>query len=224
MKKKIIFLFLIALMIGIAGYFQLRGYKKNDSFLVDNLLVASNIEKMTGIGDSEQSEKYREPISNYSGRINKKPFGIYIDRDNSPVQPERFSGYHTGADFEANPDEINLEITIKSLAPGRIILKQWVSGYGGVVVELVTIKNKQYTVIYGHLNLASINKKSGDELATGETLGILGNDKSNDTDGERKHLHLGIHKGSEIDLRGYVNKKEDLSAWIDPQSVLGTDF
>lgn len=35
----------------------------------------------------------------------------------------------------------------------------------------------------------------------------LGNGYSSDTDGERKHLHLGIHLGEVVDIRGYVQKK-----------------
>jgi hypothetical protein len=32
--------------------------------------------------------------------LQKKPFGIYITPENSPVQPENFTGYHTGIDVE----------------------------------------------------------------------------------------------------------------------------
>jgi len=49
---------------------------------------------------------------------------------------------------------------------------------------------------------------------------VLGDHESAETDGERKHLHFGIHKGSDIDMRGYVAIEEELENWIDPQTVI----
>lgn len=43
------------------------------------------------------------PLTDAAARITKKPFGIFITPQNSPVQPERFSGFHTGTDFEILP-------------------------------------------------------------------------------------------------------------------------
>ncbi|MCX6797789.1 MAG: hypothetical protein NTX66_01025 [Candidatus Falkowbacteria bacterium] len=75
--------------------------------------------------------------------------------------------------------------------------------------------NKQtVTIIYGHLKLASIKPALGDQLEAGENFAILGQGYSVETDGERKHLHLGIHKGVSISLLGYVSKSADLSAWL----------
>jgi hypothetical protein len=48
-------------------------------------------------------------------------------------------------------------------------------------------------------------------------LGILGKGYSGETNGERKHLHLGFHKGNGINLLGYVNTQEQLiDGWLDP--------
>jgi hypothetical protein len=77
------------------------------------------------------------------------------------------------------------------------------------------LDNNPITVVYGHLELASITAKINDALNAGDTLGILGKDKSMETDGERKHLHLSVHKGSAINIRGYVSSKNQLSEWID---------
>src|SRR5579871_4518385 len=41
-----------------------------------------------------------EPAKDFLQRVTKKPFGIYVTPTDSPVQPERFTGYHTGADGE----------------------------------------------------------------------------------------------------------------------------
>jgi hypothetical protein len=35
------------------------------------------------------------PLDRASGRVTKKPFGIFVTPQNSPVQPERFRGFHT---------------------------------------------------------------------------------------------------------------------------------
>jgi len=56
----------------------------------------------------------------------------------------------------------------------------------------------------------------GAKIARGEEIGILGDAYSAETDAERKHLHLGFHTGSAIELRGYVQARAELAAWMDP--------
>ena len=156
------------------------------------------------------------PLPSAALRVTKKPFGIYITPQNSPIQPEKFRGYHTGADFEIFPTELNAAVPVSAICDGKLILKEYASGYGGVAVEACTLNNAPVTVIYGHLKLASIGAKVGDKLSASEALGILGANKSVETDGERKHLHLGIHKGAGINILGYVQSKAALADWIDP--------
>lgn len=156
------------------------------------------------------------PLNNPDERITKKGFGILITSQDSPVQPERFSGYHTGVDFEVFPEELNKEVPVKAVCDGEIISKQTAGGYGGLLIQSCSLENKPVTVVYGHLSIESIPKKDGDKIEKGEVVGNLGADKSIETDNERKHLHLSIHKGSEINIRGYVQNKTDLSNWIDP--------
>jgi hypothetical protein len=165
-------------------------------------------------------KNFAYPIDRAKERIIKKPFGIFITPQNSPVQPERFSGYHTGTDFETFPEEQNIDIPIYAISKGKIIEKQWVSGYGGVLVESAMINNEPVTIIYGHLNLDSINKKTGDNLGVGKQIGVLGKGYSQQTDGERKHLHLGIHKGAGVNVKGYVQNKTQLNDWIDSSLIL----
>jgi murein DD-endopeptidase MepM/ murein hydrolase activator NlpD len=156
------------------------------------------------------------PLDRPKDRITKKTFGMYITPKTSPVQPERFMGYHTGVDFEIFPNELNSEVPVRAVCSGKLVLKKTASGYGGVAVEECILNKEPITIIYGHLKLASVNKKSGDIIKAGEVLGVLGADKSAETDGERKHLHLGFHKGTAINIRGYVSIKSDLSGWLDP--------
>lgn len=155
------------------------------------------------------------PIDNAKARITKKPFGIYITPQNSPVQPEKFTGFHTGTDFETTSDELNKEIPIFAVSDGKILEKKIVSGYGGVIVQSGIISDQKVTILYGHINISQSAFNVGDQLSQGQKLAILGDNQSYYTGEERKHLHLGIHKGEEIDYRGYVGNQSELSQWID---------
>lgn len=157
-------------------------------------------------------------------RITKKPFGIHIgDPQASPVQPERFRGYHTGADFEAFPDEADIDVPVRTICTGELLMKRFASGYGGVAVQGCTLDEQPVTVVYGHLRLSSIGASVGDTLQAGDTLGVLGTGYSEETDDERKHLHLGIHRGTAVNILGYVASEQALGQWIDPcRFVCGT--
>ncbi len=160
------------------------------------------------------------PISDALSRVTKKPFGIYVSPGHSPVSPERFTGYHTGADFETTPAEQNIDVPVFAICDGKILAARYASGYGGVIVESCTMDNGPVTVIYGHVRQSSIIPTAGQIIKAGDKLAVLGTGYSSETDGERKHLHLGIHKGTSIDILGYVQNKAALSGWIDPLSVL----
>ena len=84
------------------------------------------------------------------------------------------------------------------------------------MVQSCELEKKPITVIYGHLKLDSIKANLGENIDLGNIVGILGADKSPESDGERKHLHLGFHKGSNVDIRGYVKNNAELSDWVDP--------
>ncbi len=156
-----------------------------------------------------------QPISNALTRVTKKTFGLYVSPTHSPVSPEKFTGYHTGVDFETTPDEQNIDVPIYALCEGKLLLKKYATGYGGVAVQSCKINNADVTIIYGHLRLSSISPSQGATLKSGQQIAVLGKGYSTETDGERKHLHLGIHKGMAINILGYVQKQSDLSNWID---------
>ena len=156
------------------------------------------------------------PIDRPVERITKKPFGILIDPKTSPVQPENFRGYHTGTDFEIFPEETDRNVPVFAVCAGRILAKKVAMGYGGVLVLSCSLDDQPATIIYGHLDLKSVEKEVGDEIKTGEQLGLLGAGYSRETYGERKHLHLGVHKGSEVNLTGYVKTEKSLENWLNP--------
>ncbi len=160
------------------------------------------------------------PIDNFTTGVTKKPFGIYITPATSPVQPERFTGYHTGADIETSAAQKDTGVWVHAIADGKVELNRWVSGYGGVIIISFNFNGKTYSALYGHLNTPA-NLKVGDRITAKQTLTTLGAGYSHATDGERKHLHFSLRPGVDLDLRGYVQNKSELSSWIDPVGFFG---
>lgn len=167
-------------------------------------------------GSNNGESEFVSPLDRAEERVTKKPFGMFITPQNSPVFPERFNGYHLGADFEVFPEEIERDVFVRAVCAGEIIVKRRASGYGGVVVQECEAGGAPISVIYGHLDLESVTANVGLGVSRGEVLGMLGADKSAATDGERKHLHLAFHKGREISIRGYAGSEQELENWLDP--------
>ncbi len=169
--------------------------------------------------DNAPIESFHPPLTLVKERITKKPFGLKVSPQNSPVKPEIFSGYHTGTDFEIFPEEADLATPVSAICDGKIISARNASGYGGVVIQSCEYNNEPITVVYGHLSLSSLLKEAGEDIKAGEYLANLGDGYSLETDNERKHLHLGIHLGTEINIKGYVQNESELSQWLDYQKI-----
>jgi murein DD-endopeptidase MepM/ murein hydrolase activator NlpD len=180
--------------------------------------VAINSQPATNQPSTNQpttTSKLLESTDGFLQRITLKPFGIYITPATSPVQPERFTGYHTGADAEYTDMQGKL-VEVKAIAVGTVVLSRRVSGYGGVVVIKHDINSQQILTLYGHLDpssLVAINT----QVTAGQMIGKLGEGYTAATDYERKHLHLAMLKGKTVDLRGYVSTEKELqSGWYNP--------
>lgn len=156
---------------------------------------------------------YADPIADFKARITKKMFGTYVTPQNSPVQPERFTGYHTGDDVEYG--DVTHDVPVYAIADGVVQEANTVSGYGGL---LVIKQNDGLYSLYGHMRVTSL-PKVGKSVKKGDQVGMLGTAFSTETDGERRHLHFAIYKGNQVDIKGYVQNKGDLSNWIDPLSL-----
>ncbi len=130
--------------------------------------------------------------------MTKKSFGTHVTPTDSPVSPERFSGYHTGTDFETFPDEADADVSVFAVCAGPVRFAGRLDGYGGVLIEQCTYRGEP-----------------------GGVIGVLGKGYSAETDGERKHLHVSVHKGATLDERGYVSTQAALSGWINPFPELG---
>lgn len=196
LNKKIL---LFAVLLLLVGFF----------FLKQNKAIAPTEQKIT---------VSNIPLENAKERVTKKPFEILISKETSPVQPEKFGGYHTGTDFETFADEQDKDIQVRVICEGDLVLRKTATGYGGVAVQACNLNEQPVTVIYGHLKLSSI--KTDGLFKKGDVIGILGKGYSSETDGERKHLHLGIHKGTSINILGYVQKQDDLKNWLNPLDFL----
>ncbi len=159
---------------------------------------------------------FTSPMDRPAERINKKEFGTYVTPQDSPVDPERFNGYHTAVDFEVFENESSSEVPVVAFCGGEIVQVREVSGYGGLLVQRCVLEDKPVTVYYGHVAVDSARVEVGEYVVAGQQLVRLGQGFSEETDGERKHLHFGVHKGSEIRVAGYVGSESELEAWIDP--------
>lgn len=154
-----------------------------------------------------------EPVKDFAKRVTKKPFGLYVTPQKSPVSPEIFTGYHTGADAEY--DDVTTDVTVVAITDGTVAYASTVSGYGGVVVLRHEINGKKISAVYGHLRPTTVLSQ-GTKVKAGEKIGLLGTGYTKETDGERKHLHLSLFTGPDIVLTGYAEREDELKYWVDP--------
>lgn len=207
--KKIYFIILI-LVIGIIILMNQEGRNQSP-------------EEEMGLTSNDNAEP-ELPMERAKERVTKKPFGIKISPENSPISPERFSGYHTGIDYEIFEGEENIDVRVFAVCSGKLFRKENVSGYGGLLIQKCKLENQPVTILYGHIQLDSAQQQVGDNIAQGDFLALLGKTHSEDTDGERKHLHLGVHKGIIIDIRGYVQNESELKDWINYEKSYTNTF
>lgn len=157
-----------------------------------------------------------EPVTGFRDRVTKKPFGIFITPTSSPIQPEKFHGYHAGTDAEYG--DVTTTVPVYAVQNGTIVYSGYVSGYGGVLVLTGNVNNQNVRFLYGHLNPAQL-LPINTIVNAGQQIGILGIGYSKETDYERRHLHFTIIKGTKIDFRGYVQDKNELTKWLDPLTL-----
>lgn len=219
-SSKLVAILCITVLIGVSWWIFRAGTADRRTDEVSAVPISSISESsgtaVAGDAVAPATNGFVPPLARPDGRVTKKPFGIFISRTFSPVQPERFSGYHTGTDFEIFPEEADSDVAVSAVCSGKLVMKRFASGYGGVAVQSCVADGKSITVVYGHMRLSSVEAKVGESINAGDFLGNLGAGYSVETDGERKHLHLGVHKGASTNILGYVRSKGQLSEWIDP--------
>jgi murein DD-endopeptidase MepM/ murein hydrolase activator NlpD len=154
------------------------------------------------------------PMDRALERVTKKPFGLHIEPGHSPVPNDRFSGYHVGVDFETFENEQEIDIPVYAICEGPLLLKQFAKGYGGMMVQECILNGETVSIVYGHLHLETIVVTTGETIAQGQIVGFLGKGYSEETDGVRKHLHLGLYTETPLDIRGYVKEEEETKKWL----------
>ena len=165
---------------------------------------------------------FGSPLSLAHGRPTPLHFGLYVtpDPDNNPIDPpERFTGYHVGLDFEIFPGEEDEEVPVMAVCSGKVTSSGFADGYGGLVMQECTLNGEPIQVWYGHLSIPGLIA-SGTDVNVGDVIGVLGAARTHDSGGNRKHLHLGMRKGSGGQPLGYVQTEAEIEDFIDPASVL----
>lgn len=219
--QKTLFLSLLLLCSGAAAYFAYsqapQGGDIKTTTIVLPVEAAAPEPSLETLSFQERGQAlggiFHSPIDRPFERANKKPFGLEITPETSPVEGDRFNGIHVGVDFEIFEGEENTPIAIYAICEGTLRLKTFANGYGGVAVQSCQLEGKDISVIYGHLHLESIEAEQGEKLAAGDFIGFLGKGHSAQTDGVRKHLHLGIRSGLTSDIRGYIKDETETIDW-----------
>jgi len=175
----------------------------------------------TNVGAKNQDWYF--PIQNYQNRSQYKTFNQYWDKNSykgkEALFPTQFTGYHVADDLEINPGEKNQNVPVYAISAGKITFAGPVNGYGGLI--LLDIANDSHTALYGHIKLSSLKVKTGATVKAGQELAYLGDGYSNETGGERKHLHFGIYNGKSVYYRGYESSEAAVqNRWIDPAAYL----
>lgn len=153
------------------------------------------------------------PVRSFYKNQTINPFGVY--------RTGRFVGYHSGADIEIDPEDLDKDVPVYSIYGGEVVKAEEASGYGGVVAIHHSFEgNKDLTGIYGHLRLRDIKITAGQRIGSGYLIGYLGAAYTSETGVERKHLHFGLYKNREVDIRGYADSQRELDNWFDPDAFL----
>ena len=112
-------------------------------------------------------------------------------------------------------DDVEGDVVVRAIAPGIVVTAGIISGYGGTVAIRHEIEGSSIFTVYGHLAPNSL-PNVGAEITAGQPIGLLGKGGTDETDGERKHLHLGMLKQNIESLSGYVGNENELEGWYDP--------
>jgi len=178
---------------------------------------------LMGQGNEPARTPLGQPLARFRERPKLLTFGLYVtpNPDQNPIDPpERFVGYHTALDVETFDDEAGVAVEVVAVCDGTVVEARTADGYGGVLVHTCTVGGQAVTVLYGHMDPDSFTRKIGDPVTRGQKLAELGNDKSAESGLTRKHLHLGIHRGAEPALLGYVQTEAALDDYMDPLPLM----
>ena len=202
MNKSVIIIIMAIVVLGGAGLYFISQQniefpeKVEFSSVEDEIIIQSITAGLAPVIDQAQE------------RIGENSFGIFKEN----------RGYYTGIAFESFEDEREgKEVPVYVFCEGLLVEKRFAKGYGGIAIQKCMLEGQTVHVLYAHMDIDSIELNIGDELTPGTQLGNLGGHESAETDRAAKQLHFEIRKGIKPDIQGYVQTKEELTGWIDPQ-------
>ena len=216
MKSKIFFLTTFVFLIAGSIWAHYSDYKKTANFSEEEF-IENTLKDLGYPSYASASSAFRPasgevylPVKNFYKNQTVNPFGVYRNG--------RFVGYHSGVDIEVDPEDLDREVPVYAIYDGEVTKVSYAGGYGGVVAIKHNFEgNKDLTSIYGHLRLRDIKVNEGQKITSGYLIGYLGAAYTSETAAERKHLHFGLNKNSDLDIRGYVDNLEELSNWLSPK-------
>lgn len=179
------------------------------------LTACTNVEAPVVLENDLEMKEEAEvvlPIDDYFERAKFKIFGEYYS--------DRFVGWHSGDDIEYT--DVAGEVPVVAIADGVVTRVGRVGGYGGFISIEHTIEGRSIHAIYGHIDLSSSSLAVGQAVEKGQFLANLGEGGTEETDGERKHLHFGLWEGSDLRVLGYVDSEAELAEWLDPSEFFSS--
>lgn len=210
---KLIYLVIIGIVVILGGAFL---YK----YLISNKTMPPTEQNSPTNDENIYENLYYFPMTDYQNRLTYRKFGENITAEIRPRCGRAFSGIHNGDDLEVLETEINKEVKVFAVNDGEIVFKEYIDGYGGLIILKTSLNNQDVLLNYGHIDITTANVKLGDKITSGQVLAVLGDECSTETDGERKHLHFAIHKGTTIDVKGYLDNQNELGEWLNPTQAL----
>jgi len=165
-------------------------------------------------------------MDNYQKRATVKLFAQLINEEfykgKEKLFPfNRFYGYHAAVDLEYLTGEKDKDVPVYAVTGGTISYIGSLPGYGGVILQKLDGTND--TALYGHVKITDIPVSIGSKITSEKptTITYLGDEFSNETSKERKHLHFGIYKGQDNYFRGHEkNLKVIQDKWYNPTNYL----
>lgn len=150
---------------------------------------------------------YVYPIAEYT-TLRTKVFGQY----QTPGNDELTSGYHTGDDIAASDSATAMPIY--ALTDAKVVRRETVPGYGGVVILEFADGIKTHHALYGYVDLATVTSTAGQTVTAGSLLGYV-------AENETKHLFFSIYPytGTELFAEN-VDQNIDLELWVNPADFL----
>lgn len=185
-------------------------------------LIVLSLTVLAGCSASASESALSWPLERAAFRATPLSFGLYVtpDPEQNPIDPpERFTGYHVGTDFEITPGEQDSDVPVFAMCTGEVMYSGFAEGYGGLISQRCVIDEEPVVILYGHLLLSSLPELKTTVVA-GSKIALLAPAKSHDSDDNRKHLHLGIHKGTEPAFLGYVQSQAELGDYMNARKVL----